>query len=91
MIRWTIVFHLVGLIVTAAEDCENLLKKFRHPCECGKLGNGRLLLNCDKVVFPNDLPNLPDNFPIVSYSQRFAGYQSLPLQLFAPAGNGPQF
>lgn len=86
MAHWTTLLVLATLSVVVAEECDNLLKKFRQPCDCVKLENGQLSLDCDRVVFPNDLPNIPDNYQLTSYSQKYAGYQSLPLQLFTASG-----
>lgn len=38
-------------------------------------------MNCDRVVFPGDFPTLPYGAPIISFSQRFAGQQTLPTQV----------
>lgn len=39
-------------------------------------------MDCDRVVFPGDLPTLPYSSTVVSFSQRWAGHQSLPTQAF---------
>lgn len=76
-----------SLSIVVADECDNLLKKFRQPCDCVKLEDGQLSLDCDRVIFPNDLPSLPDtNYSLISYTQKYAGYQSLPLQLFTAPG-----
>lgn len=76
-----------SLSIVVADECDNLLKKFRQPCDCVNLEDGQLSLDCDRVIFPNDLPSLPDsNYSVISYTQKYAGYQSLPLQLFTAPG-----
>ncbi|CAG4982647.1 unnamed protein product [Parnassius apollo] len=43
-------------------------------------------MNCDRVVFAGDYPPLPYGAPIVSFSQRWSGQQSLPTQIFPTYG-----
>lgn len=38
-------------------------------------------MNCDRVVFPGDYPALPYGAPIISFTQRWAGQQTLPTQV----------
>ncbi|CAK1579229.1 unnamed protein product [Parnassius mnemosyne] len=70
--------------------CSELNDDLRYPCRCKvqvdralQLG---ILMNCDRVVFAGDYPPLPYGAPIVSFSQRWAGQQSLPTQIFSSYG-----
>lgn len=38
-------------------------------------------MDCDRVVFAGDFPPLPASAPIISYTQKYAGQQSLPSQV----------
>lgn len=39
---------------------------------------GAVAMDCDRIVFHGEAPQLPYGAPIVSYSQRFSGQQVLP-------------
>ncbi|XP_063906562.1 protein artichoke isoform X2 [Zophobas morio] len=73
--------------------CSEISRDLRFPCTCA-LGpvevalddNPAISINCDRIVFPGDLPSLPYGAPIVSFSQRWAGHQSLPTQIFSSTG-----
>ncbi|KAF4532487.1 hypothetical protein B566_EDAN003063 [Ephemera danica] len=69
------------------DACDIILSELRYPCKCSaeegpELYDLQLDLNCDNVVF-GDFPVLPYGAPVRSFTQRFAGYQSLPMQAFA--------
>lgn len=42
---------------------------------------GAVAMDCDRVVFHGEAPQLPYGAPIVSYSQRYSGQQVLPSQV----------
>lgn len=42
---------------------------------------GAVAMDCDRVVFHGEAPQLPYGAPIVSFSQRFSGQQTLPSQV----------
>ncbi|CAH0559320.1 unnamed protein product [Brassicogethes aeneus] len=75
------------------KPCSEISSELWFPCECA-LGpveaeldnNPAISINCDRVVFPGDLPQLPFGAPVVSFSQRWAGHQSLPTQVFSSTG-----
>ena len=66
--------------------CSELNDDLRYPCKCrvqvDRALQLRILMNCDRVVFPGDFPPLPYGAPIVSFSQQWAGQQSLPTQVY---------
>ncbi|XP_032516138.2 protein artichoke isoform X2 [Danaus plexippus] len=70
--------------------CSELNDDLRYPCRCrvqvDRALQLRILMNCDHVVFAGDFPPLPYGAPIVSFSQRWAGQQSLPTQIFSSYG-----
>ncbi|XP_035440645.2 protein artichoke [Spodoptera frugiperda] len=70
--------------------CSELNDDLRYPCRCkvqvDRALQLRILMNCDRVVFPGDFPSLPYGAPIISFSQRFAGQQTLPTQIFSSYG-----
>ncbi|KAL0831964.1 hypothetical protein ABMA28_001464 [Loxostege sticticalis] len=70
--------------------CSELNDDLRYPCRCrvqvDRTLQLRILMNCDRVVFPGDFPPLPYGAPIISFSQRWAGQQTLPTQIFSSYG-----
>lgn len=42
---------------------------------------GAVAMDCDRVVFHGDAPQLPYGAPIVAYTQRHSGQQVLPAQV----------
>lgn len=68
--------------------CQEISPELRFPCSCAldpteeSLEGPSLLIDCDRVVFPHDLAFIPYGAPIVSFSHRFSGHQSLPSQVF---------
>ncbi|XP_041968142.1 protein artichoke [Aricia agestis] len=70
--------------------CSELNDDLRYPCRCkvqvDRALQLRILMNCDRVVFAGDFPPLPYGAPIVAFSQRYAGHQSLPTQIFSSYG-----
>lgn len=42
---------------------------------------GAVAMDCDHVVFAGDAPQLPYGAPIVAYTQRHSGQQTLPAQV----------
>lgn len=46
---------------------------------------GAVAMDCDRVVFAGDAPQLPYGAPIVAYTQRFSGQQTLPAQVGDPS------
>lgn len=65
--------------------CSELNDDLRYPCRCrvqvDRTLQLRILMDCDRVVFAGDYPPLPYGAPIVSFSQQWAGQQSLPTQV----------
>ncbi|CAG9857349.1 unnamed protein product [Phyllotreta striolata] len=84
---------LLTTIVTSSEisrPCIELSRELRLPCACALgpaeealEGNPSVSMNCDGAVFSSDVPRLPEGAPIVAFTQRWAGHQSLPLQVFS--------
>ncbi|XP_053947146.1 chaoptin [Anastrepha ludens] len=74
--------------IKAWRPCPELSPALRLPCRCnvvpfastGQLG--AVAMDCDRVVFHGEAPQLPYGAPIVSYSQRYSGQQVLPSQSF---------
>ncbi|EDV94639.1 protein artichoke [Drosophila grimshawi] len=72
----------------AWRPCPELSPALRLPCRCnvvpfaatGQLG--AVAMDCDHVVFHGDAPQLPYGAPIVVYTQRHSGQQTLPAQTF---------
>ncbi|KAH8278836.1 hypothetical protein KR018_010218 [Drosophila ironensis] len=92
--RARILLLLLGLVFNlthqslAWRPCPELSPALRLPCRCnvvpfaatGQLG--AVAMDCDRVVFHGDAPQLPYGAPIVAYTQRHAGQQVLPAQTF---------
>ncbi|XP_067618884.1 chaoptin [Eurosta solidaginis] len=74
--------------IKAWRPCPELSPVLRLPCRCnvvpfdatGQLG--AVAMDCDRVVFHGEAPQLPYGAPIISYSQRYSGQQVLPSQSF---------
>ncbi|KAG6441807.1 hypothetical protein O3G_MSEX001967 [Manduca sexta] len=70
--------------------CSELNDDLRYPCRCkvqvDRALQLRILMNCDRVVFAGDFPTLPYGAPIISFTQRWAGQQMLPTQIFSSYG-----
>lgn len=89
--RWKEVLCLSLLIIfdicRATKSCEDLIAEFRYPCDCEELSQiGGLALNCDGVVYSGDHVNLPNDAPVLVFTQRNAGHHSIPTQLFPSTG-----
>lgn len=87
---WWLLFTIlrVGQTQDTYQPCSEISRDLRFPCSCALGpeepnldGNPSIYVNCDRVVFSGDLPSLPYGAPIVSFSQRWAGHQSLPTQV----------
>lgn len=87
---WLLLILINGL--SQADDdftsCLEISTELRFPCSCalGPIetaldGNPSISVNCDRIVFPGDFPAIPYGAPIVSFSQRWVGHQSLPTQV----------
>ncbi|KAK3931113.1 Chaoptin [Frankliniella fusca] len=74
--------------------CEDVHPELRLPCRCSFIHSRRagedhvtveVAMDCDRVVFPGELPALPARAPIVAFSQRWAGHQALPTAALTTA------
>ncbi|XP_034248369.1 LOW QUALITY PROTEIN: protein artichoke-like [Thrips palmi] len=74
--------------------CEDVHPELRVPCRCSFIHSRRageehvtveVAMDCDRVVFPGEMPALPARAPIVAFSQRWAGHQALPTQALTTA------
>ncbi|XP_065372418.1 protein artichoke [Calliphora vicina] len=90
-IRHLSIFLLLLLYLSqikAWRPCPELSPALRLPCRCnvvafGSTGQlGAVAMDCDRVVFHGEAPQLPYGAPIVSFSQRYSGQQVLPSQHF---------
>lgn len=75
---------LVSVSTTSSNDysvpCSELSRELRYPCRCAlnphdEEDRPAILMDCDHVVFPGELPALPYAAPIVAFRQRHAGHQ----------------
>ncbi|EDW16908.2 protein artichoke [Drosophila mojavensis] len=87
----TFLFGLLCCLTQRSEawrPCPELSPALRLPCRCnvvpfaatGQLG--AVAMDCDRVVFHSDAPQLPYGAPIVAYTQRHSGQQTMPAQTF---------
>lgn len=93
--RWTAYSVCMFILLTPPtlatantwRPCPELSAALRFPCRCKvepfgpKLQLGAVAMDCDYVVFHADGPSLPTSAPIISYSQRYSGQQTLPNQV----------
>ncbi|KAH1021869.1 hypothetical protein HUJ04_011355 [Dendroctonus ponderosae] len=91
-----VIKSLVLLVTTASlinskeyVPCQEISQTLRFPCKCALgpveevlSGNPSLSVNCDRIVFPLDMPFLPYGTPVVNFSQKYAGHHSLPSHIF---------
>ncbi|XP_011550623.3 protein artichoke [Plutella xylostella] len=90
---WRLLLLTVAVATAAAQQwvpCAELNDELRYPCRCrvqvDRALQLRIQMDCDRVVFPGDFPPLPYGAPIVAFSQRHAGHQTLPTQIFSSYG-----
>lgn len=83
-----IFFYLVVFVNASGwMACPELSPALRLPCRCQMEQisvNGQSTsvgMDCDHIVFTSDTPQIPLGAPITTFSQRFAGQQSLPTQV----------
>lgn len=76
--------------INAWRPCPELNSSLRFPCRCKveligpkHTSGAAVAIDCDYVVFPGETPPIPQGTPIISYSQRYSGQQSLPVQAIA--------
>lgn len=81
-----IFFYLIAF-VNAWRPCSELSAALRIPCKCqlepfGVNGQVNSVgMDCDRVIFTSETPQIPTGAPITTYSQRHSGQQSLPAQV----------
>ena len=81
-----IFFYLIAF-VNAWRPCSELSPALRIPCKCqleqfGVNGQTNSVgMDCDRVIFTSETPQIPAGAPITTYSQRHAGQQALPSQV----------
>lgn len=85
---WAFLLLVIAPLILGQQQwvpCSELNDDLRYPCRCrvqvDRALQLRILMNCDRVVFPGDYPALPYGAPIISYTQRWAGQQTLPTQV----------
>ncbi|KAF5302482.1 hypothetical protein FQR65_LT08572 [Abscondita terminalis] len=95
---WISIVLLIQTIRTTQSSenfvpCYEVSRELRFPCKCllgpaeaALDGDPAVNINCDKIVFVGDFPAIPYGAPVVSYSQRWTGHQSLPTQIFTTLG-----
>ncbi|XP_013194089.1 protein artichoke [Amyelois transitella] len=85
-----ILLFMVPVLSQQWVPCSELNDDLRYPCQCrvqvDRALQLRILMDCDHVVFGGDFPPLPYGAPIISFSQRWAGQQTLPTQIFSSYG-----
>jgi hypothetical protein len=78
---WFLLLLMLGAAISGSVPCSELHWELRYPCRCSPAEDG-IVMDCDRVVFPGDLPDLPYSSTVVSFSQRWVGHQALPTQAF---------
>lgn len=83
-----IFFYLVVFVNASGwMACPELSPALRLPCKCqmeqisvnGQ--SGSVGMDCDRIVFTSDTPQIPSGAPISTFSQRYSGAQALPTQV----------
>lgn len=86
----TVLILTTATVLSATDDfvpCSEISRELRFPCKCALGpneaaldGSPSVIIDCNKVVFANDIP-IPYGAPVISFSQRWAGQQSLPTHV----------
>lgn len=80
---------LNGKEVFGTLPCGEIHRDLSLPCRCDVRPTNLLeqgigvLMDCDQIVFPGEVPVLPHGAPIIGFSQRSSGHQTLPTQMFS--------
>jgi len=83
-------FYLIAFVSASATGwmaCSELSPALRLPCRCQVEAisvNGQassIGMDCDRVVFTSDTPQIPHGAPVTTFSQRNSGQQALPTQV----------
>lgn len=80
-------FYLIVFVnATGWMACPELSVALRLPCKCQmEIGIGgqknSVEMDCDRIVFTSDTPQIPLGAPITTFTQRYAGQQALPSQV----------
>lgn len=73
--------------MSAWRPCTEISQSLRVACRCEvelfglSAQKNSIRMDCDRVVFTSDTPQLPIGAPITYFSQRNAGQQALPTQV----------
>lgn len=78
---WRPLLLVLATVSGRSVPCSELHWELRYPCRCSPAEDG-IVMDCDRVVFPGDLPSLPYSSTVVAFSQRWVGHQALPTQAF---------
>lgn len=83
-----IFFYLIVFVDASGwMACPELSPALRLPCKCQMEQisvNGQASsvgMDCDRIVFTTDTPQIPLGAPITTFSQRYSGQQALPTQV----------
>lgn len=86
-----IFFYLIAFVNGSSGwlACSELSPALRIPCRCqvepiGVNGQPNSIgMDCDRIVFTSDTPQIPLGAPITTFSQRHSGQQMLPTQVIS--------
>lgn len=83
-----IYFYLIVFVNASGwMSCPELSPALRLPCKCQmdqtsvKGQPSSVAMDCDRIVFTSDTPQIPLGAPVTSFSQRNSGQQALPTQV----------
>lgn len=83
-----IYFYLIVFVNASGwMSCPELNPALRLPCKCQmdqtslKGPSSSVAMDCDRIVFTSDTPQIPLGAPVSSFSQRNSGQQALPTQV----------
>lgn len=76
-----LLISLTFIVLNDALPCPELSSALRIPCSCKIEGKSYIGVDCNQVVFTSEIPSIPYNAPVSTFSQRHSGLQSIPTQV----------
>lgn len=68
-------------MINCGIPCSELSSALKIPCHCKIEGKTSIAVDCDRVVITSEIPNIPLNAPVSTFSQRYSGLLAIPTQV----------
>jgi hypothetical protein len=76
-----LIFLTLFVLNECAIPCPELSSALRIPCLCRIEGKSYIGVDCNQAVFTSEVPSIPYNAPVSTFSQRQSGLLSIPTQV----------